>query len=662
MAILAGDIKLIASQVMDDVPEGGGAPTTTVIQDGTSNSIFNDISELDRAGGRVNLRKVFAHVQTDNTEHYLGSNVILADPPDDPNVSVTIFKTGDVFDERTDARDRVEAYLNTGAVMDGYLFENHIAGQRSIQLFQREAAPLPVIGKTLYLEGSTLELSQYVRVTRVGSELRTFTYSQSGSPVDYTAKVTTVELSDSLRYDFPGSEASRYFTAQSGKTKVRDTVVADAATYYGAVKTTAPVVIGDLSTNVESIFTQLVPSAQTEISLVDRPLAVDTLPVVASSAATVTRSIVASFAPNASCFLPTACWPTSLSLQIGSATLTDDGIGNVIYLGASVGTIDYSTGEISFGASAPNIFGTCTETYRPAAGVAMQAYTVSRYISEETRGYVWVIPLTPIPSPGSLVVSYMAQGDWYQLSDNGLGVLSGSSPTIGVGTVSYTTGTMNVTLGALPDIGSEIIVSWGTPQEFLLLTDSVLAIEPPVFDFDLGGAVAPSSVTFTWLVEGVTKTATDNGSGLITGDATGVIYYGTGTGYLTSNVLPNATSINVEYDRGASEVFGDTVPGNTTSWSGTLPNAPIEPKSVRIDLLTVYTWERDGTAGSSVSPGVIRDDGSGGLSLSGHGLLAGSSINYTTGAIVLALNEAISYPVANYTTVTVGPNIAGTPV
>ena len=30
MPILTGDIKLVASQVMDDVPEGGGAPTATV--------------------------------------------------------------------------------------------------------------------------------------------------------------------------------------------------------------------------------------------------------------------------------------------------------------------------------------------------------------------------------------------------------------------------------------------------------------------------------------------------------------------------------------------------------------------------------------------------------------------------------------------------------
>ena len=56
MPIQSEDIKLLKSAVMADVPEGGGAPTATAIVDGASNAIFPDISELDRAGGRINLR------------------------------------------------------------------------------------------------------------------------------------------------------------------------------------------------------------------------------------------------------------------------------------------------------------------------------------------------------------------------------------------------------------------------------------------------------------------------------------------------------------------------------------------------------------------------------------------------------------------------------
>lgn len=59
MAILSGDVKLLKSAVMADVPEGGGAPTGNAIVDGVSNAIFPDISEVARAGGQVSM-----HVST----------------------------------------------------------------------------------------------------------------------------------------------------------------------------------------------------------------------------------------------------------------------------------------------------------------------------------------------------------------------------------------------------------------------------------------------------------------------------------------------------------------------------------------------------------------------------------------------------------------------
>ena len=86
MPILSGDVKLLKSANMADVLEGGGAPTGLQIADGVSNSIFPDVSELDRAGGRVNLRKTVVGVQTDDTDTYFGANVIVAEPPEDPRV------------------------------------------------------------------------------------------------------------------------------------------------------------------------------------------------------------------------------------------------------------------------------------------------------------------------------------------------------------------------------------------------------------------------------------------------------------------------------------------------------------------------------------------------------------------------------------------------
>lgn len=71
MAILDGDIKLLKSEVLDDVPEGGGMATGAAVVHGASNNLFPDISELDRTYGRISLRKVFPVVLTDDVDQLL---------------------------------------------------------------------------------------------------------------------------------------------------------------------------------------------------------------------------------------------------------------------------------------------------------------------------------------------------------------------------------------------------------------------------------------------------------------------------------------------------------------------------------------------------------------------------------------------------------------
>ena len=119
--IQSGDIKLFASQVMDDVAEGGGGPTSIVIRDGVINDVFQDLSEVARTGGRTYMRKLFLGVDTDNTERYLDANIILSDPPADPRVSVTLYSTKETFDRRNEARSRAEGYYGSGSEWHGYL-------------------------------------------------------------------------------------------------------------------------------------------------------------------------------------------------------------------------------------------------------------------------------------------------------------------------------------------------------------------------------------------------------------------------------------------------------------------------------------------------------------------------------------------------------------
>lgn len=589
MAILAGDIKLVASQVMDDVPESGGAPTAATINDGVSNAIFNDISELDRAGGRVSLRKVFASVQTLNTDGYFGGNVIVADPPQDPLVSVALFSTGDVFDRRSDASNRVEAYLNAGPLWPGFLYENHIEGQRSIQIFARTNAEPPPIGRTLLLrmnEGLGTQYEQYVRVTAVESEVRTFTY---GEDKDYEAQIITCSISDALRFDFPGTAANRLFTVGTSKTIVRDTVVADAATYFSASPLVEAAELGDLTVRAESMFAQIVPSAETEIPLPNQFLAGDAAPMLATSESTFTWGVPGARFANGLFFnLPTGCLPGSF---VGPSGLTDDSFGNLVVGGNTVGTIAYETGRVDFtSALGFSLTGTVNVTYRPAAVAPQQSQTLFRPVTAENRRYNWIETLTPTPAPGTLSVAYMAQGRWYVLRDNGLGILAGSDTAFGAGTINYVNGSMVVTLGALPDAGSNILLTWATAVHYTIRTGaevSDIAWGYAIGDGEFG--IAPGTLTISWTAGGVTKTLSDDENGFLEGDGWGMVNYAGGQFAFKPGVLPDpgaTPTVTYEARSQFSESFTPTKDGNGFV-SVTVANTPIVPGSIEISWETI---------------------------------------------------------------------------
>lgn len=663
MPILAGDVKLVASQVMDDVAEGGSAPTANVIVDGASNSLFNDISELDRAGGRVNLRKVFASIQTDTTDTYLGGNVIVSDPPSDPRVAVTIFSTQEVFDRRTHARDRIEAYLNKGSMWNGYLLENHIAGQRSIQLFQRVGAELPTIGKTLFLvmnEGLANEYSQYVRITRIASETRTFSYGTGSGIQDYQAVVVSCDLSDALRYDFPGSPPDRLFTMATGKTRTRDTVVADAAKYCGVVKTTQPVAIGDVAASVSSVFTQLVPSAQTETPLLDLTAGGTSETLIESDNGTVSYTSAAAFNSSTVLSVGNAIRPGTLSISVSGATLTDNG-GHLMSGTTVVGTVNYGRGQIALASSASTYSGTKTISFRPAAAPIRVADTAGVRVDIESRSYNYILTIVPSPAPGTLQVSYRAQGKWYDLRDNGAGVLKGVSPEYGVGTVSYTTGTVAVTLGALPDVGSEIVYAWGGKANYFNRASSTIA--PPSVALQLTHAgVTPGSVTITWN-DGTARSATDDGKGAISGNASGTINYQTGLIQITPTVLPaSGQTYSVAYTWGPpnEEEFhaplrnGDGSIDVEVDFDGLIPGTVELEWNLLIDLYEyISTTPAELQLITRIDPiKIVKDDGLGVLRDPQD--VAFGTVNYATGVVRFKPDTTVRIPVARYNVTQIG--------
>lgn len=557
MTILAGDIKLVASQVMADTPNGGGAPTTTVIADAVSNALFPDISELDRAGGRVNLRKVFVHVQTPNVDSYFGANVIVAEPPTDANVSVSIFSNNAVFDRRTDAQSRVEAYLNAGPEWPGFLYENHISGQRSIQLFQRTNAEVPPIGRTLCLrwhEGLGDQIEQYVRITRVATDERTFTDAQG----DYLGVVITLDLSDSLRANLPGTSANRYFVRLASATITRDTVVADAASYFSATPLVLPVSVGDISAKGGSIYTQLVPNSRTETTLVDVKPSNDFRHTLALAP----REVIVGGSPLAQ------------RIRIG----------------------------------------------------------------QENRSFNYVTILSPLPAPGSVKVTFRAFNRMYSITDDGLGNLGGA----GSGTVNYLTGSVSVTLQALPDDRSAVVFYWGENVAFANRAGQA-GFRSPEYSFTLEKQnITPGSATVTWTSAAAVKTATDNGTGKFTGDAVGEIAYATGSVYLRPTAMPDSGgefSLSYTWRALVEEAHPGLAPDGTGAISVVLAQVPVAG-TVSVEWLT--TRETAVTAGATSAAGSTNKSSLAGSASTTQTTMADVTKNYRYRTPAVA--EAYSQP------------------
>lgn len=642
MPILSGDVKLMKSVVMADVPEGGGAPSGQVIADGVSNAIFQDISELDRAGGRVSVMKTFIAVDTADRDTYFGANVIVAEPPQDPRVSVTLFSTRSTFDTRTDAATRVESYLNQGPEWGGYLFENHITGQRVVQLFQRQGAELPNVGQTLVLianEGQPSQKTQYIRATKVVFVDRLFYDAETGK--DYTASVVTVDLSDSLRYDFPGSSASRSFGRSSVATKIRDTVVADAGTYVGVVPLTTAAVLGDFTVRGSSIFTQLVPSAQTETPIADIRANGTSAALVATGGA-VTQSLTVVLTTTQRLYVGGPILPGSLSTTAAGITAIDEG-GLLTVAGAEVGQVDYDNGIITM---STNVWGggaaSHALTFTPAAVPDLISDQSALRVTPESRSLNYVVTMGNIPAPRTLSVSYLAQGRWYMLRDNGAGVLKGVSSEFGVGTVSYSTGTVSVTLGALPDVGSSILLQSYNAATTAATSNTSLTNAGRLFTpINSDGAVSntpgtktlvPGALTLSW----AGKTATDDGAGALTGDATGSVSYSTGIILFSPTVTPppgTVVTVLVD-DRTQGVAMGVLLAG------GSLGATNITPQSVSFDVLSSIAYTPNGESRLTFAlrqQWITVRDFAGNLYFEDDGITYPcGTINYTTGVVNFA--------------------------
>lgn len=523
MSIQSGDIKLLASKVMDDVSNGGGGPTGVVIADGVSNAVFGDVTERARAAGSVSIRQVFLAVQTPDTDAYMDPTLIVSRPPNDPNVSITLAKCN-MFAQRTEIANSIENYLIQSSEWSGYLFENHVVGQRSIQLFQRPGTAPPAIGRTLVLIENELlpsRTQQYVRVTRVETTTRTFTFiSPNGDAVDFLADLHQCDLTDALRIPLTGSPPNRTYTRTAGRATVRDTSVADAAQYYGSSTLTAAAELGASTFRVANIYTQLVPSDRSEVTaLGQRPAAVRQLELAAT--------------------------PRPISVPVAA------------------------------------------HTYRIKVG-------------QENRGFSFVQILKPFPAPNSIAISWMALGVWCSLTDDGTGQLVGD----GVGTVDYTNGNIAITLTALPDVGSSVIFQWGEKSAFVNRSNSV-SFRAPEYALKLDHqGIVPGTLTIGWTSGNVAQTATDNGTGRLTGAAVGEINYASGDLFIRPTAMLDAGGeFQIEYQHATIVSKNVTVSPDAGGFASIVLDTVPAAGSVTVTWTTVRDVSETSGASSGGSAG-----------------------------------------------------------
>ncbi|MDT0496531.1 hypothetical protein RM530_04015 [Algiphilus sp. W345] len=670
MTITTQDIQLYQPEVLDDTPNGGGRMSPNQVVDGDLNNVFDDQSRFDRVTGRVSLRKGWMAVISENRTKLLGAHAILLQRALDPLVHVSMFGRDNHTDRRDAAQAHLEQYLAAGATLPYYPYDTQPEGALIVSLLTELANTPPAAGDVLVLsvEHGSVNVGeqQFVRCIKVEVSQITATVPPNSSTK--TLQLLDITIDQPLRFDVPG-ENFGFTQSSQQKTAVRRTTLAGGKRYYSIHKIVEPITAGDSSCSVESILTPMVPAAQQETAIVDQQIGSDTTSLVAigdpGTAGELAEAVrgVAITSNAVAAVLEHSVIPGSVTVSLrptGESTghqhvLTDNGRGVLVRdaaSGASVpaqcaGTVDYRFGQIvvtgmsiADGSLDP---ANSTVTYRPAVAITDVQHTDGVEIDVSNRGLVWTRTLLPKPTPSALQIEYRALGRWITLRDRGDGTIAGSSGE-GSGTINYATGSVNLTLGAEPDIGSHLLYGWGSGAHYKGPAGTVQAKTPEIV-IQLDEAPAkPGTVTLEYSSGEDDYSATDDGTGGWTGDATGSIDYAAGEIRVQLTQVPaSGASLDVDYQTEGNRYTETPTPGGSGGVVEIqLDNGAVDPRSIRIRA------EFSASAGTA-DPFALQliDDGAGSIVVRDSVTVPGFSaayvragepmgtINYSTGLIEL---------------------------
>ena len=535
MSILQADLKLVRSVSNAQYDYSAGALTATVIPDNNIGALISPIDPVAEAVGRVLYYKGGMVVDTATTDILLNATLFLSEKPSDALIQATLCSTGNSFDKLAAIRSYVEAYYSPSTPWDGYLYGTQAAGMGSLIIFQHPNTALPDIGATFAIiqdGGTSGVLSEFVVVSAVTSQTETFTLE--GKSVTWL--VVTVTLQNRLQNSYVGS-ALGIDDPVNPRTILFNTFASQQAQYYGVAETVADLASGALTLTVDSIYNQIVPTANSNTALADLS-ATGTISILVS-AATANTTILAS---NGSASI-TLTFITSMPLARGSLTVVapdgtyvDDGLGNLISGSVAVGSVDYYAGQVIINAAFIHHAGTISLSFAPMAFLPSPSQTAAIAITSSNQRTSYSLTLPTQPQPGTLQIYYRAGGNDYLLTDRGDGICIGYDSSYGAAKLIFQTKSVVLSLATLPDPNSYIFLAWGVACYTFDRGNATLGKGWIVITTT--AALPPLGFSIAWN-DGSAHTATDDGVGnIVSSAATGQVFYSTNTIWLMPNTLP----------------------------------------------------------------------------------------------------------------------------
>lgn len=511
------DLLFYPSAQLNQNDDGGGQLVKTPLTDATS-EVFDPTSSVQKVNGGFTARLVYPAVLTEGREKLLGSFCAVSRIPDQENEDVLLF-AGDYYGEEwKNAKNRIEAFSVPTIFSKMTLLGFANKGTKQIQFYQRADEADPLVGECYCLRlRLQKEILEYFRIEAVSSEIRTFE-DASGS---FQKKVINITTTDTLSADWEGLDYPVRGKAEP-ITMTWETHISDAAHYYGAAKITKDINKNDKEIRVNRIYGQVVPCTTTNKAHGDQYPAANNFYLPLGRSISRVRNKGDLYAPHG--ILP------NTYLQQG---IYDNGAGQWLR-DNSILDINYAEGII-YNANNYDV------SFQEAVLASNAAYSSFINIDQTNQQSEWAIFLDPYPARGSVHISWLSGGMWFDLTEGGDRVLRDNFGS-DRGRVSRD-GSVIFSLPDLPDAYSQIVILW-SPEEFfrnfadgdleaVVSAKNINSSSYGIFKMGDERPIVPNSLT---VIAGGSQ-ATDNGNGHLVGALGGVVEYA--IGYISATGIKN---------------------------------------------------------------------------------------------------------------------------